>query len=95
MRCPMCGSTFDKRKTTKGVLFLVCSRWPECHVSGTPELIEHFRTDRTRCVERDVTKLGDLTEPLAKLRILQSQLRSAKTEEDRERIRTQAKEVIR
>lgn len=44
MNCPVCGSKMSERTTSKGVLFLVCAKWPRCRCSGTPELIELVKT---------------------------------------------------
>lgn len=91
MNCPICGAQLVERKTSKDVLFLVCERWPKCRASGTPELLKRMVPERE---PRGPTRLGDLVVPLAKLRVLQAQLKQAKTDEERQRIRGESKSVL-
>lgn len=90
MQCPICHSGMKPKRTNKGVLFLVCSQWPHCRVSGTPELLKTLQRPRA---PRDVTKLGDIASPLAHLRILQSQYKRASGKR-RDEIREQARKVV-
>ncbi len=100
MHCPACGSQLVERTSQKGVLFLVCSKYPECAVSGTPALMERF-DDLRRDLElpparkSDPVPLGGFISELARLRVLQSKLNRAGSDEERERIRAQAAEVMR
>ena len=43
MECPACGSTLRQHETNKNVLFLVCSKWPACMISGTPTLMNRHQ----------------------------------------------------
>jgi ssDNA-binding Zn-finger/Zn-ribbon topoisomerase 1 len=94
MECPACGSTLQEKLTQKKVLFLVCPRWPTCKVSGTPELLARFRSDARRETS-DPTSIGKIAPSLAALRILQSKLNQAKTDEERASIRDEAKALMR
>lgn len=77
-------------------MFLVCSQWPKCRVSGTPELLERFAELNQRPNEPPApAPAGEFIRKLALLRIAQSQLRRATTLEEREQIRNQAQEVLR
>lgn len=35
--CPLCGSTLRRRPSTKGVEFDVCTQYPKCRYTATPE----------------------------------------------------------
>lgn len=94
MNCPVCGSKLKDHTTAKGVLFRICSRWPKCHVSGTPELLERFEQLLTPDPP-DAVPLGSFVVQAAQLRIHQSRLKRAKTAEEREAIRKQALEALR
>lgn len=93
MSCPACGSRLKQQTTKKGVLFLVCSKWPTCNVACTPALLELLKAP-PRYDAQDPRILGKVSYPLSQLRILQSQYRAA-NEEERKSIREQAREVIR
>jgi len=93
MNCPACGSKLKQHTTDKGVLFLVCTQYPKCSVSGTPELFEMMQKPTPSA--RGIMKLGDLVRPLAQLRILQSKLKVATTTAEREAIQEQAQEILR
>ena len=43
MDCPACGSGLKQHVTKKDVLFLLCSKWPKCNISGTPTLMNRFQ----------------------------------------------------
>ena len=92
MDCPKCGAELRERLTSKQIAFLVCTRWPECKVSGTPELLERFQG---KLAPRGPVKLGSFIVPLANLRILQSQLKQAQTDGERESVREQARNLLR
>ena len=95
MNCPSCGSPLKEHISGKGVLFLVCSQWPKCRVSGTPELLERFEELRHTPMEQpEPIRLGEFVTKLAQMRIHQSNLRKAKTAEEREAVRKQALEAI-
>lgn len=42
MECPACGSGLRQRESRGGALFLLCSKWPECRIAGTPTLMNRF-----------------------------------------------------
>ena len=95
MNCPNCGSLLKEHTTGKGALFLVCTRWPACRTSGTPELMELFEELRKEPMERpEPVPLGSFVVKLAQMRIHQSKLRQAKTAEERNTIRKQALEAL-
>lgn len=87
MHCPVCGSTLKEHKSPKGQVFLTCSKWPRCKVSGTPELLERIQTPMER---PEPVRLGEFVVKLAQMRIHQSKLNAAKTAEEREVVRKQA-----
>lgn len=89
--CPTCGSPLREHTTKKGAVFLTCSRWPACRVSGTPELLERVRAPD---VKRDAVPLGSFIVQAAQLAIHVSRLRQAKTAEERAEIRRQALEAL-
>lgn len=91
MNCPACGSLLKEHQTAKSALFLVCSKWPKCRVSGTPELFERIQkpTERPEAVHMGAAFTG-----IAQLRIHQARLRKAKTAEERGLIRQQAMEAL-
>lgn len=100
MNCPTCGSILKEHQSPKGAVFLTCSQWPQCKVSGTPELLERFEqvseeSSRQTKPCRGPVPLGLVASGLAQLRIHQARLKRAKTAEERERIRKQALEAIR
>lgn len=72
-------------------MFLVCSRYPKCEVSGTPALFEQLKAP---CSKRDPLRIGGIVDPLVKLRVLQSRLNRAETDEERERIREEAMGIV-
>lgn len=89
--CPTCGSPLREHTTKKGAVFLTCSRWPQCKVSGTPELMERVQADP----EPEIPlHSGSFIRQVAQLRIHQSKLRKAKTAEEREAVRQSAREAL-
>lgn len=92
MNCPSCGSLLKEHQTRKSALFLVCSKWPKCKVSGTPELFERLQKPTER---PEPIRLGAFVTGVAQLAIHHSRLKAAKTAEERERVRKQALEAIR
>lgn len=90
MNCPACGSLLKSRKSPKGQEFLTCSRWPHCKVSGTPELLERFRTPE----EKQPIHIGSFIGQVAQLRIHQSRLKAAQTKPERDAIRKQALDAM-
>ena len=91
MNCPTCGSPLNQGKTKKGAVFLTCSNWPRCKVSGTPELFEAFQKPAG---VRGPVHIRESIVGVAQLAIHLSKLKQAKTKEDREAIRKQALEAL-
>ena len=93
MNCHQCGSPMHEKRSGKGEVFLVCTKWPACKSALTPDLAECLERKHTRPV-RGPVKIGDVANPLARLRILQSQMKQAKTDEERDVIREQYHSVM-
>lgn len=89
--CPKCGALLKERQTHTKAVFLVCTRWPHCKVSGTPDLLSLLEKPQA---DRDpIMPMGEYITMLAQLRILQSKMKNA-TAEERASIRQQAKELL-
>lgn len=95
MNCPACGSLLKEHKTAKSATFLVCSKWPTCRISGTPELLLQLEPKPVQPRQDDPVPLGAFVTQVAQLRIHQAKLRRAKTQQERDTIRQQAMEALR
>lgn len=94
VNCPACGSPLKEHKTAKSAVFLVCSKWPTCRISGTPELMQQLEPKPVQPRQDDPVPLRAFVTRFAQLKIYQCRLRAAKTAEEREVIRKQALEAL-